>query len=545
MVAMETLAKDGKISVQPGSAEGADFLRTRLALTGAALFGMSAGFLVLANLLGVAQLGFSWRDELHRPGNLAHLGQLVVFALTWLVCRTTRPSLRALEWLDACSIVAVCACHAAIAYTSPSGSHPGLDIGGLVGPNPPSAATANVVALVARAILIPSGPVRTLVVTSLAAAPMIGASFALEHQHPGAASLSFFFGAVLWSLLSIGLATLASGVVYRLERRAREARALGQYKLEGRIGEGGMGVVYRARHAILQRPTAVKVLPREKAGDRALARFEREVQATSRLSHPNTISIYDYGRTPEGVFYYAMELLDGVDLDRLVRRAGPLPAARVVHVLLQVCGALAEAHEAGLVHRDIKPANVFLCRQGGMFDVAKVLDFGLVRELATSGDLTQDGAEGVIGTPFYISPESISHPGQVDGRSDLYSLGCTAHFLLTGRTPFEGASVVEVCAKHLSAPFDLEPLRGATAAAPGLAEIVAACMEKQPAARPASARELASRLRAAAVAAPWSDDDARRWWSSHPETAAPVVEDAGLAPTVIHLDVDLSGRFRT
>src|SRR4029077_7292680 len=135
--------------------------------------------------------------------------------------------------------------------------------------------------------------------------------------------------------------------------------------------------------------------------------------------HPNTISIYDYGRTPDGVFYYAMELLDGVDLDRLVRRVGPLPPTRAVHVLAQVCGALAEAHDAGLVHRDIKPANVFLCRQGGVFDVAKVLDFGLVRELATGGELTREGSDGVIGTPLYISPESISHPGQDDARSDL------------------------------------------------------------------------------------------------------------------------------
>ena len=239
-----------------------------------------------------------------------------------------------------------------------------------------------------------------------------------------------------------------------------------------------MGAVYRARHAMLRRPTAVKLLPPERAGGHDVHRFEREVQATALLSHPNTVAIYDYGRTPDGIFYYAMEYLEGIDLEALVTGFGPQPPGRVVHLLGQVAGALGEAHAAGLVHRDVKPGNVILCQRGGAPDVAKVVDFGLVRELAGAGPRTETALDVVKGTPLYLSPEAITRPDRVDARSDLYAVGALAYFLLTGRHPFEGATVVEVCSHHL---HTLPEPPSASSAAPcpaDLEALVLACLEK-------------------------------------------------------------------
>ena len=194
----------------------------------------------------------------------------------------------------------------------------------------------------------------------------------------------------------------------------REARRLGPYTLVEKIGEGGMGAVYRASHALLRRPTAIKILPPQRAGEMDLARFEREVQMTSQLTSPHTVSVYDYGRTPDGLFYYAMEFLDGIDLEELVRRDGPMPPGRVVHVLRQVCEALGEAHRAGLIHRDVKPANILLCERGGRFDVAKVVDFGLVKSVSGSDPgVTLENT--VPGTPHYMAPESAAR-GRPDRR---------------------------------------------------------------------------------------------------------------------------------
>ena len=200
-----------------------------------------------------------------------------------------------------------------------------------------------------------------------------------------------------------------------------------------------MGIVYRAHHALLRRPTAVKLLPAGRAGESNLSRFEREVQLTSSLTHPNTVAIYDYGHTPDGIFYYAMEYLDGMDLEELVELDGAQDPARVVHVLRQVCGALAEAHGVGLVHRDIKPANILLCERGGIPDTAKVVDFGLVKQLSTSGvGPGVSTVNNIMGTPLYLSPEAITSPEKVDARSDLYALGAVAYYLVTGKAVFEG-----------------------------------------------------------------------------------------------------------
>jgi serine/threonine-protein kinase len=273
-----------------------------------------------------------------------------------------------------------------------------------------------------------------------------------------------------------------------------------------------MGEVYRARHAMLRRPTAVKLLSGD-GSESQLRRFEKEVQLTARLTHPNTISIYDYGRTPDGVFYYAMELLDGANLQRIVAVDGAQAPGRVVRILAMTCGALTEAHAIGLIHRDIKPANIMLCTQGGELDVVKLLDFGLVKELDVGRDIKLTGATTVTGTPQYMAPEAILEPDSVDVRTDIYALGAVAYYLLAGSEVFDGKSLVEVCSQHLhQAP---EPLaaRGVTIPAE-LEAIVLACLDKKPERRPQSAAELRRRLEACAVA-PWDSASARAWWFEH------------------------------
>jgi serine/threonine-protein kinase len=271
-----------------------------------------------------------------------------------------------------------------------------------------------------------------------------------------------------------------------------------------------MGAVYRARHALLRRPTAIKLLPPEKAGQAALERFEREVQLTARLSHPNTVAVFDYGRTPDGVFYYAMEYLDGINLAALVRDDGPQPPARVVHVLRQVASALAEAHGIGLIHRDVKPENIILCERGGIPDVAKVVDFGLVRDLERTSDASRTGV--VTGTPLYLAPEAIKAPDRVDGRADLYALGAVGYFMLTGTHVFTGATLVEVCSHHLhTAPVAPSERLGRPLPA-DVEALVLACLEKDPSRRPASALGLRDRLGELAGTHPRSEAAARAWW---------------------------------
>jgi serine/threonine-protein kinase len=304
---------------------------------------------------------------------------------------------------------------------------------------------------------------------------------------------------------------LTSRVIYGLREEVREARRLGQYTLEEKLGEGGMGTVYRARHAMLRRPTAVKLLPPEKAGQAALERFEREVQLTARLSHPNTVAVFDYGRTPDGVFYYAMEFLDGTNLEELVRGDGAQPPGRVVHVLRQVASALVEAHGIGLVHRDVKPENIILCERGGVADVAKVVDFGLVKDLERTG-ASVSRADVVQGTPLYLSPEAITAPDRVDARGDLYALGAVGYYLLTGHHVFSGATLVEVCSHHLhTAPVPPGERLGRPVPA-ALERLLLSCLEKDPARRPASALALRDELAGLPGVDSWSEEEARTWW---------------------------------
>ena len=320
--------------------------------------------------------------------------------------------------------------------------------------------------------------------------------------------LRYSIWTIPWCLSGVIVATLGAWVIYGLRREALQARRLGQYTLEQRLGEGGMGIVYRASHAMLRRPTAVKLLRPEKTGEQALLRFEREVQLTAELSHPNTVSIYDYGRTPEGVFYYAMEYLDGIDLQHLVDGDGAQPPERVAHILRQVLGALGEAHGVGLIHRDIKPGNIILCERGGVPDVAKVVDFGLVKELDAADGLSRE--DTLMGTPLYMAPESI-RSGAADPRSDIYAVGAVGYYLLTGCHVFTGQSVVEICGHHLHTQPVSPSERIGHDLPPDLEVWVMRCLEKSPDSRPGSAAEAAEEL-ATTYDDSWDAERARDWW---------------------------------
>jgi serine/threonine-protein kinase len=281
----------------------------------------------------------------------------------------------------------------------------------------------------------------------------------------------------------VGGVYLVAKTIYGLRSAVEKAVQLGQYVIHEKIGEGGMGAVYRASHAMLRRPTAIKVIPPDRAGETATARFEREVMTTSRLTHPNNVAIYDFGRTRGGVFYYAMELLDGEDLGRLIDREGPQSVERTRHILRQVAAALAEAHEAGLVHRDVKPQNVMLCTRGGVRDFVKVLDFGLVKDVGAASDVKITSERSITGTPLYMAPESILLPESVGPAADIYAVGCVAYFLLTGRTPFEGDNLVAVCAAHVHTVPE-PPSTYAPEVPPQLDALVLRCLEKNPELRP-------------------------------------------------------------
>ena len=307
----------------------------------------------------------------------------------------------------------------------------------------------------------------------------------------------------------IGVRTIGT-----LREKAFEAKQLGQYRLLKLLGAGGMGEVYLAEHQLLKRPCAIKLIHPGKAGDpRVLARFEREVRASAKLSHWNNIDIYDYGHAECGTFYYVMEYLPGLSLLELVRCHGPLEPARVVHFLRQLCDALAEAHAAGLIHRDIKPGNIFAAQRGGLYDVTKLLDFGLVKPLSDikSTQLTQEGS--IAGSPLYMAPEQSTGDGGPDIRSDIYSLGGVAYFLLTGRPPFEGNKPIQVIVAHAAEPV-VPPSEIQSGIPRDLEEIVLKCLAKSQDDRWQNVQELAAALATTEVADGWSRDDATRWWLS-------------------------------
>jgi eukaryotic-like serine/threonine-protein kinase len=324
------------------------------------------------------------------------------------------------------------------------------------------------------------------------------------------------------SYLLLGVAVVISQTVTRLGRQVAKERELGSYRLGELIGRGGMGEVYRATHRMLARPAAIKLIQpkmlaendRHSAG-LAVARFRREAEAAARLQSPHTVALYDFGEAEDGTLYFVMELLDGMDLETLVRREGPLPQKRVIHILRQVCESLAEAHGVGLVHRDIKPANIHVGRLGIYHDFAKVLDFGLVKSL--TGQLSGDSAATVAGltpgTPAYLAPEiALGEP--VDGRADLYALGCVAYFLLTGQLVFEAGSGLQVITKHIQEAPAPPSERTELDVDPELDRVVLACLAKRPDDRPQTAGELDHMLADIEIE-PWSEEDATQWWRTH------------------------------
>jgi DNA-binding response OmpR family regulator len=293
---------------------------------------------------------------------------------------------------------------------------------------------------------------------------------------------------------------------------ASKGRRLGQYTIDEKIGTGAMGVVYRGQHAMLHRPTAIKMLDSTMTDEQAIARFEREVQLTSQLNHPNTIAIYDYGRTPEGMFYYVMEYLDGITLQDLVERYGPQPEARVIHLLRQICGSLAEAHGVGLIHRDIKPANMMVNHRGGLYDFVKLLDFGLVKPLDTADETALTAAGAVTGTPMYMSPELVERSEEIDARSDLYSLGAVGYWLLAGQPVFEGKSIIEICVQHVECEPALPSEKRGEPIAKDVEQLILKCLKKEPANRPQTAQELLDDLSKCQAAGAWTQDTAAQWW---------------------------------
>jgi len=332
----------------------------------------------------------------------------------------------------------------------------------------------------------------------------------------------------------------------RLSEAELKLKQLGQYTLEEKIGEGGMGVVYRARHALLRRDTAVKLLLPDRADPASVARFEKEVQLTCQLTHPNTIQVYDYGHTPEGIFYYAMEFLRGLNLHELVARYGPQPESRVIHILAQVCDSLAEAHAVGLIHRDIKPANVFLCSRGGVPDCVKVLDFGLVREFRADDpqrrSFTKDDV--IEGTPWFTPPEAITGSGRIDPRSDLYAVGALAYFLLTGQYIFDAETVPEIHDKQL-ASIPIPPRqRTSNPISREMEQIILRCLEKDATLRPQSADELKTLLLTCAAAADWKPEARLAWWNSYEHQAASHDENAANPSTpMATVKIELSRRM--
>jgi hypothetical protein len=317
-------------------------------------------------------------------------------------------------------------------------------------------------------------------------------------------------------VLTLGIAAVAAvfgtHLINGLRREAFEARQLGQYRLITRLGAGGMGEVFLAEHRMLKRPCAVKLIRPEQAGDpQVLARFEREVQMTARLSHWNTVEIYDYGRTDDGTFYYVMEYLPGLSLEDLLDRHGPLSAERVVHLLRQTCHGLREAHAIGLIHRDIKPGNIFAAQRGGLHDVAKLLDFGLVKPVsdAAATRLTMEGA--ISGTPLYMSPEQARGQQDIDGRSDIYSLGAVGYALLTGRPPFAGANYLEVMIAHARDPV-VPPSTYQPDLPSDLEHVLLRCLAKNPGERFSDAESLERALADCDVADRWTQSHAVDWW---------------------------------
>jgi eukaryotic-like serine/threonine-protein kinase len=384
-------------------------------------------------------------------------------------------------------------------------------------------------------VVVPNTPNKVLV-ASLLAASMGPVALGLLAVVSGAVIPSLFVVAAFYltsNYVCAVVAYLVARVVHRFSMRLRDLREIGSYELVERIGEGGMGEVWRARHRLLARPAAIKLIRSDLLGssqrmrDAIVRRFEREAKDTAMLGSTHTIDVYDFGTTEDGDFYYVMELLDGVSLERFVQLYGPMEPTRVVYVLQQVCHSLGEAHSRGLVHRDIKPANILICRLGPDDDFVKVLDFGLVKHVEAAGAmLTMEGV--TAGTPAYMAPEvALGRPG-IDGRADIYALGCVAYYLLTGQPVFSADSDVATALAHVKDEPVRPSLRSEFQISPALEAVILESLAKEPGSRPASADVFSERLAVAVPEDAWTPRKAQAWWELHrmqlaqpaPDTAA-------------------------
>ena len=381
-------------------------------------------------------------------------------------------------------------------------------------------------------VAVPTPPRKALaaMLASVSAVPVVvGYMLLTEQTVIRLSGLEFFFAFVFPYLLVVLLGYVGAHVVYDLGKEVTRAQDLGSYHLVERLGQGGMGEVWKAQHRLLARPAAIKLIRPsliEQSGDAGgvLRRFEREAQVTAQLRSPHTVELWDFGQGHDGGFYYVMELLDGMDLDALVHRFGPVPPERAIHLLRQVCHSLAEAESKGLVHRDIKPSNIFACRYGGDHDFVKVLDFGIVK--ATDPSLIETGVQATStmmlqGTPAFIAPEQALGGVSIDGRADIYATGCVAYWLLTGQLVFTADTVMGTIMHHARTAPAPPSERSELPIPPDLDALVLACLAKDPADRPQTARELSRRLASASGGSPWSDEQAREWWSAHYPAAAP------------------------
>jgi serine/threonine-protein kinase len=525
---------EGLESAAGHSADDPSFLQRRIAFFGRIACLLSLGFYVLIHAALARQPHQTWRVWLE-PDGLLHLLSAALLGGIWWIARGPKRSPRALALLDAGGAFLACL----------SASLPILVAGATVDHRYRMLLVVTN-ALIARAAVVPTSARRTLVVSTASTLPAVAFTWMYQSWRSAGFEEPAYqtIVSLLWCAVAVAICVVVSRTIYGLRREAREARQLGQYTLEEKVGEGGMGEVYRARHAMLRRPTAVKLLPPGRSGEHALKRFEREVQLTAILTHPNTVQVFDYGRTADGVFYYAMEYMDGLNLDQLVNQHGAQPPGRVVHVLRQVAGALSEAHGIGLIHRDVKPANIILCERGGVPDVAKIFDFGLVREARGDGDASLTAANVIAGTPLFLSPEAIRSSASVDARSDLYALGGVAYFMLTGRHVFEGQSVIEICGHHLhTAPVPPSEKLGAPVPLE-LEALVMSCLDKDPDRRPQTARELQDRLDALAPMLMWTEEQAREWWVRHGSVAnaVPAAGSGSISSLTQALTVDLRER---
>jgi eukaryotic-like serine/threonine-protein kinase len=452
-------------------------------------------------------LGFYWGD----------LSIVATSAILWRVARSRRVSTPTLQLLGLLYQVLICfviALRTFWEYYRDTGILPNLTWAPAV--------------VILFPLILPAAP-RVMLAGAITAGGMpLLALYLLDASGQVKVDAAYYVNAGIGSAIAVGFAYMGSRVVYGLGRAVAAARDLGSYHLEEKLGEGGMGEVWRARHRMLARPAAIKLIRPSRLADgrsgvssEAVRRFEREAQVIAGLRSPHTVELFDFGMASDGAFFYVMELLDGLDADRLVRTFGPVPAERAVFLLRQMCHSLSEADARGLVHRDIKPANVFLCRYGEEHDFVKLLDFGIVKDTdeIIGADPMATREDAIHGTPAFIAPEQALGGSGLDGRADIYATGCVAYWLLTGELVFTAETAMGLVLHHAQTPPTAPSTRTDLPIPAALDQLILSCLAKDPAHRPQSARALARCLDEVELPAVWTEDRARAWWAEHPLAA--------------------------